>query len=241
MSDSIQSILDASLVKKNAESTREPIVSPSCLGDCIRKLMMLERKYPARPFEPIQLRTFKAGYLFEEFVLNTLEKEGVLVKRQEAVEYRGIKGTLDSVISLNGENVLFDVKSIKSSAFGYLDKEGVGEKYTYQLSFYHLALAKKLKISNLARVFYVEKENLMIKELALVCPDHYAAVEQKITEVEVARKAKELPPERNTAGDTFPCYSVNKKFKTCKSYCQYSDHCPKIVAEMEAVKKGFGK
>ena len=238
--DSIQSILDQSLIEANAASTREPITSPSSLGDCLRKLILLERKYPSRPFEPMALRTFKAGYLFEDFVLNTLEKKGVLVKRQEPVEYRGVKGTLDSVVHLNGEDVLFDVKSAKMSSFKYVDVEGVSEKYIYQLSFYHLALSKKMKIADIARVFYVEKENLLIKEMPVVCPKHYDAVNKKIDIVEKARTIKELPPERDTTEGTFPCYSANKKFKTCKSYCQYSDNCPKITAEILAIKTAFG-
>ena len=239
--ESLQSILDEALVEANKASTRPAIVSPSCLGNCLRKLMMMERGYTRRPFEPITLRTFKAGYLFEDFVLDTLEKKGKLVMRQEQVEYLGIKGTLDSVVKLNGENVLFDVKSAKMSSFKYKEKEGPGEDYEMQLSFYHLALSKKLKISNIARLFFIEKENLLVFECPVVCKDHYQKIEDKITAVEKARLDKELPPERDTSKKAYPCYSPNQNFKTCTCYCDFSDHCPKIMAEMKSILGGFGK
>jgi hypothetical protein len=239
--ESIQTLLDERLIKEQKESTREPITGPSQLGSCLRQLMLMEKGFKPRPFEPITLRIFKAGYIFEEFLLGTLEKAGKLVERQKKVEYRGIRGTLDAVANLNGENVLFDCKSIKGSAFKYLDEEGVGENYIYQLSFYHKALSQSMKLSPIGRIFYVEKENMMVKELPVMCVENYPLIEKKISEIEVARKSKELPPERDTKENTYPCYSVNKKFKTCKEYCQYSDHCPKIKSEVKSILGGFEK
>jgi hypothetical protein len=231
--ESIQTLLDERLIKEQKESTREKIASPSCLGNCIRKLMLMERNFSYRPLRVETLRTFKAGYLFEDFVLNTLDKTGKLVERQLKVEYRGIKGTLDSVASLNGENVLFDVKSAKMSSFKYKQNEGPGEDYEYQLSFYHLALSKRMKLSNVARLFFVEKENLMIFECPVMCLDHYKKVDDKITLIDKARQNKELPAERDTSKKSYPCYSVNSKFKTCTRYCDYSQNCPKIVSEIK--------
>ncbi len=238
--ENIQSLLNEAIIKADKQSTREAIASPSCLGNCIRKLILMERKYTRTPFKIETLRTFKAGYLFEDFVLNTLEAEKKLVARQLKVEYRGIKGTLDSVVSLNGENVLFDVKSAKMSSFKYKEKEGAGEDYEYQLSFYHLALSKQMKLAKVARLFFVEKENLLIFECGIKCEDFYQKVEDKITLIEKSRLDKELPPERDTSTKAYPCYSVNQKFKTCTKYCDYVEHCPKIQAEMkEWEKKGL--
>jgi hypothetical protein len=201
--------------------------------------MLAEKGYEPIPYDHTTLRIFRAGFLFEEFLLNTLDKKGLLLRRQEKVEYRGIKGTLDATIELNSEEVLFDCKSCKTDKFKYLDQNGIGDNYKFQLGFYHRALLKRERLSSIARVFYIEKDNMMIKEMPLVCNEElYRKVDQKIDLVNFWRPKKELPPEKEVID--WECFSVSKKYKKCKVWCQYYKYCPKIIEAYEKQVKEFG-
>jgi hypothetical protein len=147
-----------------------------------------------------------------------------------AVVYRGISGTLDSVISLNGENVLFDVKSCKTDKFLYLDKgEAPDLTYALQLSFYHKALQGKIEnLSNTARLVYVEKDNLMTREVPIVCPNYYEQLDKRIDELLALRLLKTLPPENPP--EQWMCYTCSKRYKTVKIWCQCIKNCPEKLA-----------
>lgn len=239
--DNIQSILDGVIAKRNEANNSKRTggaITPSQLGKCTRAIMCKDKKLPELPFTANQLRTFACGFIFEGFVLDILEETKTLVKRQMEVEYRGIKGTLDSVISLNGENVLFDVKSVKTDKFLYLDKGEIDLTYALQLTFYHKALQGKMELSKTARILYTEKDNLLIKEVPVVCENYYEQLDKRIDELLALKAQKDLPAE--VPPEPWMCWTFSKRYKTCKIWCQHIKNCPKILAEYKAKCKAEG-
>lgn len=237
----LQELIDGQLKLKRDEEkkTRGRLISPSSLGGCLRKGILMERGAEGRPFDERTLRVFKAGYLFEAFVMDTLRATGHLVAEQKPVEWRGMKGTLDGLVRYDGKVHIMDCKSVHSGKFDWLDREGVSESYQLQLAFYWRAVKESGEFDNLADtgiIFYIEKECLLVKEMPVDCAGIQDKVESKLAAIEEARSKDELPPEK--AERDWECFSVQKsRHKVprpigCKVWCNMIDHCPRIKAEL---------
>jgi hypothetical protein len=243
----IEAVINANIVKKSKENKRDGKISMSALGKCLRSAIMTERKYEEKeptkyiPMKEQQLRVFAAGYLFENFCVENTKD--ITVASQIPCEYRGIKGTADAIVKDGDTNILIDWKSVHSLKFGYLSKEGVDENYALQLTGYYLSLKDKYKLSPIGRIVYVEKECLLIKEMAFKFEDYISKVNAKIDLIERARATEVLPnelPVDENGKQPWMCFSSGKK-NGVRLWCQYVKFCPTANANYEKALKESGK
>jgi len=256
----LQSIIDDVVVKANAESKRVPKASPSNLGKCLRQLMLMENGYPHTEFEARQLRVFRVGYLFEKFVEEALEKSGKLLDKQIYLDdFMGIRGSLDFLIrdDETKEVVIADCKSVHSGKFDYLDRGEVDKGYAMQQTMYFLALEEMIKkgnyklpegytLSPIVWLFYVEKECLLTKQIAVDISKYDIMVCDKVQDIDNAReqfkKDKTLPAELDPIG-TWECFTVQKtKHKVprpigVKVWCNYIENCPNVCQKKKEVEE----
>jgi len=270
----LQSVIDDVVVKANQEGKRKPSTSPSNLGNCLRKCILRENDFPHTEFTAQQLRVFRVGYIFEKFVEEALEKTGLLLGKQIKVEYKGMYGTLDFIIRDDEakEIVIVDAKSVHSSKFDYLDRGEVDSGYAMQQTCYWLGLKNKLfkddkiirddekknitsdfywclnngyKLSRTVWLFYVEKECLLTKQIAINTSEWIWEVDEKIKNLTSAREMFKLngvlPAEYPQP--IWECFSVQKtKHKVpriigVKVWCQYIESCPEMMKALEWTKK----
>jgi hypothetical protein len=252
----LQQVIDDQLKLENINENRVPMASPSNLGNCLRKHILRENNYPHTELEARQLRVFRVGYLFEDFVTRTLEKSGLLYAKQIKVNYRGVYGTLDFLLidEVSKEIIIADCKSVHSGKFDYLDSE-VDRGYAMQQTCYYLGLKEAIDsnnfkipdgytLSDTVWLFYVEKECLLTKQIAVNTALWTKPVDQQIFDIERARTIyidkKELPVEKER---DWECFSVQKsraknpKILGVKVWCPYISNCPNKCAELEATKK----
>jgi len=226
----IQAAIDEYIASTRKE--REPRISMSGLGNCMRKLILTERKAKHFDFDARNYRVFAMGFQVEEFVLKSLRAKGIVFKEQEAVEYRGITGTYDAILRDDESDALtlIDVKSVHSMKFNYLNKEGVDKNYAMQLWGYQKALEGKYKLSHIPRIFYVSKDDLRIEDLGVPRSDWGDKVDAKIDEIEKWRASDDLPPEKKERD--WECFVCNKKSGT-KAWCRYISNCPVMYKEYQ--------
>lgn len=247
----LQQIIDDIVVKENEERNkdRKDKASPSNIGKCLRALMMMERGEGERiPFTAQQLRVFRAGYLFEKFVTDCLKKSDRLVECQLPVEYRGMKGTLDYIVTDDdGSQIIVDCKSVHSRKFNYLDIGEVDTGYALQQTCYYLgakASGKFPKLSTKALLFYVEKECLLTKTIEINVDEWKPRLDKIIDDIELARKREDIPPELDPmAKGEWRCFTVQKsrhkvpRFIGLKRWCPFLMSCPGVCATAEKIEK----
>lgn len=233
----LQDKIDAFLIKKNAEKDKKGI-SPSNIGSCPRKLFFIDKNAPYLPFTPQQLRVFEAGNLVEQFAVLSLSP--IVIEYQKTIEYRGIKGTLDVIINYNGKARLVDIKSVNSKKFQYLDKEGIDQHYIYQVAFYWLALkaADYPNLDETATVYYIEKDTLLTKEMSFKPIEAAELVNKRIDNIKDMQKNGKCPCEKTEIN--WECFSVSKKYKTVKIWCNYIKHCPGVLNEYSKAVQEMG-
>ena len=156
----IQKLIDEALLKEQEsrkDRVRSGLWSPSSLGRCFRAQYWNRKNEPVtNPIESRVLRVFKCGKLFHNFVQEFLPEHQVEVK----IQSEDILGYADIVT----EDTVFDIKSMHSRGFWYMDKEGYDvkkEKYPnwLQLACYGVLL-KKPKLC----LVMVSKDDLCIAE-----------------------------------------------------------------------------
>ena len=221
---------------RDTKPERIPQVSPSNLGGCIRKLKLMEQGAPHTKPDALTECVFTLGRKVEDFVYETLKGAGIIHAYQLSVKYRDISGTLDFVFKDDeGKLFLMDCKSVKSEKFAYLDRGEVDEKYAMQLTFYWLGLKLLPGYDNLSEqvcVMYVEKNNLLVKEVWFNVNDWIPKVNAKLDDVFFARASATVPAEKEVRD--WECFSVSEKFCTVKVWCNYIENCPRIMAEHKA-------
>jgi len=240
---SLEKVLNESVAKKNKENQHSKEISISGLGHCLRQLRMVEldyeTKYPEKfiPMREQQLRVFLAGNVYEKVVYDLLKP--VAVDYQIPAEYRGIKGTADLIVKDDTQNILVDIKTVNSMKFGYLDKGEIDEGYAMQLTAYWLALKDKYSLSPLCRIFYVEKDNFLTREISFKATDWVDKVNKKIDEITVARGSAELPSElplTEKGLQPWQCFSNGKK-NGCRLWCNYIKNCDRANTNYEKALK----
>lgn len=129
----IPEIINAKLIEDNKNKDpeyyahREGVVHVSSLSRCLRGVMleMLGAQKDVPP-DPRKLGVFKAGNLFEEFIVNCLGD--LMQDRQTEYNYKYknliLTGRDDGTILHNGVRTLLEAKSVHSQSFWYREKEG---------------------------------------------------------------------------------------------------------------------
>lgn len=211
---------------------RPGTVHASKITGCLRGLVieMLGGKPDAEP-DARKLGVFKAGNLFEDFILDALGDRVVARQRQYEIAHNGITmvGRSDGIVIDDGKHRVLEAKSVHSDSFWYRDKEGtlVAWHNQVQLQIYMWA-ERKMFGNEYDGVFsYVSKDDVTVKgtpvrfnprvidEIVIPILDALAA----------AYAAKDptlvpLPP---------PVVYVETKHQFQKNwiatYCEYHDQC----------------
>lgn len=109
-------------------SHREGVVHSTSLSKCLRGVIheMLGAKKETE-IEPRTLGIFKAGNLFEDFIISALGKRVVHEQREYVYKYKNITlvGRSDYTIEDDGVLRIGENKSVHSDSFWYREKEGV--------------------------------------------------------------------------------------------------------------------
>ena len=126
-------IVEARLIHDNENkdvsyfSHREGVVHATSLSKCLRGVIheMLGKEKTSE-MEPRKLGIFKAGNLFEDFVIEALQDKVVHKQRQYEYQYKSIKlvGRSDYTIDDDGVLRVGENKSVHSDSFWMREREG---------------------------------------------------------------------------------------------------------------------
>lgn len=227
----IQKIINEYIRDKYESREKKNPITLSQLGKCIRQLVLKFRATkPCLDFTNRQLRVFEMGNLVEQFTMNALKKKQVLIEEQIPVEYRGYKGVADGIAydEFMKEQYLFDVKSVHSMKFNYLDKVGPDEGYCYQLVSYWLGLREQGRdISYVPRLVYLSKDDMRIKEIDISVNGWKDKIDQKIDLIDKCKEREDLPPEKEKIN--WECFSTGKG--GCKAWCRWIKNCSRVYSQ----------
>ena len=230
----LSELVDQQVVIDAETTRREPGISPSNIGSCLRKLILMDRNAPHADFSANQLKVFGMGNIVEKYVLDKLES--ITKHRQLEVSYSGFKGTLDAIVEMDGKLYLIDTKSVKKDKFGYLDVKGIDEHYAFQLTFYWLgAKAQGINLEDNVCLFYVQKDDVLFKEMWFKPSSYKKMLDLRIDDITFARKDGRLPSEYDPP--IWECFSVSEKYNTVRVWCNYISSCPNVLLKLEQARK----
>jgi CRISPR/Cas system-associated exonuclease Cas4 (RecB family) len=205
----IQKILAKVEAEAKQESTKPHTVGvyrASEIGGCARALQYATLNYPAEGLTPETHLIFKDGHIHHTAVRELLGKIGTMsnVEMTISKQYRHngqkftITGTCDGVF----DDEVFDVKSISTFRFKYLDKNFPADYLNYvdQLQIYMDILSKKSGF-----IIFKDKNSAELKIKRLKNdPDLMIAILNRVAEIHKGVKAKELVA-RPYGRDTWHC------------------------------------
>jgi len=214
MIKSFQQLINESLVSKKRE--RSGKYNPSSFGRCYRAQYWNRKNEPkSNPPDKRTLRIFKAGNLFEDFVVGLLPKNGYQL--QVKVETEDVYGVADIV----SENEVCDIKSVHSKSFWWMTKSKDIKKDKFhnwlQVMFYAKVLKKKF-----GRLCFISKDDLCIQEYVEPLEGYWwNQIEFELTELKRLWDRQEIPT-------AYPRCEPNKKgeYWDC-TYCDFLGLCMK--------------
>ena len=126
-------IINARLIKDNEEKDpdyyqhREAVVHVSSLSKCLRGVVyeMLGAKKDGE-IDPRKLGVFKAGNLFEDFIVDALGDKMLNRQTEYVYKYKGLilTGRDDGTIEYGNNHYVLEAKSVHSDSFWYRQQEG---------------------------------------------------------------------------------------------------------------------
>jgi hypothetical protein len=233
---SIQELINQSLKR---EEHKKESWWPTDLGKCLSGAYY--RRLGAKPdkeFTDRQLRIFKCGNLFEDFIAEQVKKSGNGYKietqaRIKLPEY-DLTGYADLRISGENTDLVYEIKSVHSRKFWYMEKrEGPDEHYMLQLWIALYALKVKE-----GRLIYVSKDDLTIAEYPVYLNDERLK-SMALGELAILNEAwskKEPPPPEPAIKDG----KINWKAR----WCDYHSQClgdPDWLLKVSEKVKSFTK
>lgn len=134
---------------------------------------------PPAPFSDYTLRLFARGKQVEDWVCSLLEGE-----EQVEVEYNGVVGVIDKIY----QGVPVEVKSVKSSQWKWLLKQGPNESYKLQAALYALAMK-----TDHASVILVTADDFRTMQYDVISADFKPFIDKVVGEVAGTIKNGLLP------------------------------------------------
>lgn len=193
---SIQNLIDEHLKPKEEE---EPYIPTSWhvskLGSCLTGIYLERIGVKAEStFDERTLRVFNAGKIFEDWLIDIIKETGEQYETQTRLEDKklGVSGKLDLKMIVDGEPVIYEIKSKNSRAFWYMVKKGEGpmKQHIYQLWTY-------LYLTNTPKgiLVYISKDDLCIQEY-IVYLENKQIREVTLNQIETLNRAMKLklPP-----------------------------------------------
>jgi hypothetical protein len=220
---------------------REGVVHVSSLSKCLRGVAheMLGMEKTAE-IEPRKLGVFKAGNLFEDYVVSSLGDRVKDRQTEYLYQYKGITltGRDDGTVTLDKDRVL-EVKSVHSDSFWYREKEGTLVAWNNQIQLQtYLWLRRELYGQQIDGYFvYISKDDCtvsgapvrynpkFIEHIVKPALDYLAEAYEK-------KDVNGIPlPDTVIWNESRKMYQKNW---LC-TYCDYHEHCagPNWVVEAE--------
>ena len=210
----IEELLDNDLLKeqeKHEKRVRSGKFTPSSFGQCYRRQIWKRKGEPESDKPPIEtLRTFRIGKLFHQMIQSLLPFHLTEVE----VSNDNIFGYADIVTN---EEVI-DIKSQNTYAFKLMGKPEfvLAEQkmdHILQVCTYAYLLGKQK-----ARLVYINKESMEIREFELMVDDYLQQIEKEIAVLVNWLMKDELPPPEPRL------YKKKDGFGECL-YCQFYTKC----------------
>lgn len=160
---------------------------------------------PTTPPDERTNRIFQAGHIFHEFVQRIAEQHAKWVNIEQELydESLDTGGRYDLLLEINGEKVLYDIKSQHSRSFWWMAKQAkagkpILEQYPHhktQLGTYLLLLRRKGVDVKKGRIFYLSKDDLAYEEVTMtLTPDLEKKILDEIKLLNSHWKAQTPPP-----------------------------------------------
>lgn len=137
------------------------------------------------------LSLFARGNQVEDWVVATLEEQGLVERSQEPLQYITKDGYIIvglEDLKLKGDGMPTEIKSIKASQFKYLDTQGPKKGYVLQAATYALAQGCEY-----ARVLYITADDFRVKQFIIKAEDYRNEIDNIAKEVYETLQSKELP------------------------------------------------
>lgn len=165
----IPKLIEARLIKDNAEKDphyfahREGVVHATSLSKCLRGVIheMLGAEKESE-IEPRKLGIFKAGNLFEDFVIEALREHIVHEQREYVYKYKNITlvGRSDYTIKDDGVLRIGENKSVHSDSFWMREREGTLVAWQNQVQ-----LQTYLWLERILPAYRDEKGNIILTNI----------------------------------------------------------------------------
>lgn len=206
--------------KQRDTHSRVKFFHPSSLGDCLKKFFY---KYFNAPEEEIQeksiedtgktFRIFANGDYFHWRMQVLMIRMGLAQLEDIEVPFEkdDLQGTCDAIITVNGEKVVVDFKTINDFGYKFTLKKELDTRYETQLRMY-----MKVFEINKGIVLYENKNDQSLSEIFLhrhqMEEDKY--VNQRLIYIRKCLKRKEAPLKEGENLKRVPC-----------TYCPYTKLC----------------
>jgi hypothetical protein len=187
---------------KMAEHVRSGKLSASQLSKPLLEQVLKIIGVPEKPIEDYTLRLFKRGNQVEDWIVSMLP-DG---EEQKEVDYKGVVGYIDKLL-----DVPVEVKSIKSSQWRWLQKEGARWSHKLQAGLYALGVE-----ADSYKVLYVVADDFRTFTYTGQTADIKPEIDEIINEVKRQLIRGELPAfvprESWQSKDTYSKYSPFPEF-----------------------------
>lgn len=199
-----------SAVREEKEAKKQESWWASSIGSCLRGQYIQRLGIIPKEFTDRELRIFKVGKLFEDWIISLLKQNPDLaMETQTRLEVKewDASGKPDLIARYNGFKKVYEFKTKHSQGFKYLPNE----HHRQQLWFYLHAL----EIQD-GSLIYLSKDDLRIEEYPVRLDDE----ELKNSVVEQFKALNEAWKSKNIELLLLP-----EKTHWMAKYCSYHDYC----------------
>jgi CRISPR/Cas system-associated exonuclease Cas4 (RecB family) len=224
---SIQEVINGSLRKDQNHKTSDYWYA-SELGTCQRKSTYRRKGIePTEKLDDRTLRVFGAGDIFHDWIQKLIEQEGFLVKKEGEFfnAEHNLKGRYDLLAEKDGYRILYDIKTVHSRMFHWLEKSGGQAKdhHCCQLTAYKMFSGEKI---DEARMLYLSKDDLCVSEIPVITEKYEQKVIDELNSLNSFWEKGELPPQLPEIEDNKINWICN--FCSFKTLCRGENWKPKI-------------
>jgi len=231
---SLIGVIDEYLEEQREERDRTKYFYISDMGKCLRMRILKRMGYQPDPLTPRLRRIFAVGEMHHAFIQELLEKKGYLVEKEGEVYWEDfeLKGRFDAVIKVEDKYILYDIKSVHSRKFHYLENGEKDSHYIKQLLVYYKLLRSKYQPLE-ARLLYVSKDDLCIAEYGFSYNKYEMNIYSELDALRHWWKRQELPPRKDDFPNGWEC-----KFCFYKTACKNSIPQEENITEQITKQKG---
>lgn len=185
--------------KEIAEHESSGKLTASGLGKPLLEQVLKVIGVPPSPFDDYALRLFARGRQVEDWIVNIIEPD----EAQKKVEYNNTIGLVDAVI----DGVPYEVKSVKSSQWKWLEKQGVRWSHKLQAGLYALAMKQ-----DTYKVIYISADDFRTMEFSEQTANIQSEIDNIISEVYLQIRKGELP-----------AFEAREEWQKDQKYSSYPD------------------